>query len=130
MIFYDTNFLVSYYIETENHHERALEIDKDIKNKKKIISTLAIAETINLLTNKLKLDKEMIKAVYNELNENYTILEDHKFYNETVENITSNEKRMPFFDYSYVTLMQELGIEEIATFDKHFDNIAGIVRIY
>jgi len=126
MIFLDTNYLISYYIDTENQHKRALKIDKTIKNKEKIISILVIAETINLLSNKLKLDKETIKEVYYELNNNYTVLEDHHFYKETIDNIVNNKKRMPFFDYSYITLMQQLGIEEIATFDKHFNNIDGI----
>jgi len=129
MIFLDTNFLISYYINTENHHERALEIDKTIKNKEKIISILVIAETINLLSNKLKLDNETIKEVYYELSNNYTVLEDHHFYNETIDNIINNKKRMPFFDYSYITLMQQLGIKKIATFDKHFNNIDGIKPI-
>ena len=55
MIFLDANYLVSYYIDTEYHHERALEIAKNIENKKHIISILVIAETINILSNKLKL---------------------------------------------------------------------------
>jgi predicted nucleic acid-binding protein len=41
-----------------------------------------------------------------------------------------SKKRFPFFDYVYITLMEDLGIKEIATFDKHFNNIDGIVRIY
>jgi len=40
------------------------------------------------------------------------------------------EERFPFFDYVIITLMEDLGIKELATFDKHFNNIAGIKRIY
>ena len=35
MIFLDANFLVSFYIEDEKYHERALEIMEESKNKKK-----------------------------------------------------------------------------------------------
>ena len=60
----------------------------------------------------------MIKSICNELKNNYTVLEDHHFYNETINPIINNKKVMPFFDYAYITLMKELGIKEIATFDK------------
>jgi predicted nucleic acid-binding protein len=57
MIFLDANFLVSFYMEDEKDHERALEIMGTFKNKKKIISKLIIGETINILFTKLKLIK-------------------------------------------------------------------------
>ena len=58
MIFLDANYLVSYYIEDENDHERALEIDEEIETKEQIISKLVIAEAINVLYTKLKLIKK------------------------------------------------------------------------
>jgi predicted nucleic acid-binding protein len=39
-------------------------------------------------------------------------------------------KKDYFFDYAIITLMEDLGIHELATFDKHFNNIEGIVRMY
>jgi len=39
-------------------------------------------------------------------------------------------ERLPFFDCLYIELMGQLGIEKIATFDTHFDNKEGIVRIH
>jgi len=52
MIFLDANYLVSYYIKSEDHHKRALEIYQDIEGKKQIISNSIIAETVNILHNK------------------------------------------------------------------------------
>lgn len=72
MIFLDTSFLVSYYVTNEKHHKRALKIAKDIEGREQIISRLIIAETVNVLHNKLKLDKEKIMELYYSLN-NYTI---------------------------------------------------------
>ncbi|MDR2831192.1 MAG: PIN domain-containing protein [Methanobrevibacter sp.] len=37
-----------------------------------------------------------------------------------------NKERLPLPDCVYIELMQELGIKEIATFDKYFNNIDGI----
>lgn len=38
-------------------------------------------------------------------------------------------ERMSLFDCIYIALMKELGIKKIATFDSHFDNIRGIVKV-
>ena len=130
MIFLDANYLVSYYIKDENDHARALEIDKEIETKEQIISKLVIAEAINVLYTKLKIDKKGIKEFYRKLKEEYTVIEDSYIYDKTIDKIMNSQKRFPFFDYVYITLMEDLGIKEIATFDKHFDNIDGIVRVH
>jgi predicted nucleic acid-binding protein len=67
MIFLDTNYIVSYYVESEKHHKRSLEIARMIENREQIISRLIIGETINVLDDKLKLDKKIIKDIYGEL---------------------------------------------------------------
>jgi predicted nucleic acid-binding protein len=38
MIFLDTNYLVSLFIDAEKHHKRSLEIANQIKNEEKVIS--------------------------------------------------------------------------------------------
>ena len=130
MIFFDANFLVSFYIGDEEYHERALEIMEMSKNKKKIISKLIIGETINILFTKLKIDKNRIKEIYENLNNDYTLVDDNYIFDKTVDKIMNSDKRFPFFDYVYITLMEDLGIKEIATFDKHFENIDGVMRIH
>ncbi|MDR2624563.1 MAG: PIN domain-containing protein [Methanobrevibacter sp.] len=68
MIFLDANFLVSFYLEDEKDHKKASELMKSFKNKKKIIPKLITGETINILFTKLKVDKNIIKEVYENLN--------------------------------------------------------------
>ena len=130
MIFLDANFLVSFYIEDEKYHKRALEIIGNFKNQKKIISKLIIGETVNILLTKLKVDKKIIKEVYENLNNNYTLVDDSYIFDKTIDKIMTSKKRFPFFDYVYITLMEDLGINKIATFDKHFNNIEAVVRIH
>jgi predicted nucleic acid-binding protein len=130
LIFLDTNYLVSYYIPTEKHHKRALEIYQEIKNKEKIISRSIIAETINILHNKIKVDFQDIKKVYKELNNKYHVIEDNYYYDRTIQRILKDKKRLPFFDNLYIVLMEDLGIKEIVSFDKHFNNIDSIERIH
>ena len=130
MIFLDANFLVSFYIEDEKYHERALEIMEESKNKKKIISKLIIGETINILFTKLKIDKNIMKGIYESLNNDYNLVDDSYIFDKTINKIMNSKKRFPFFDHVYITLMEDLEIKEIATFDKHFNNIAHITRVY
>jgi len=125
MIFFDANFLISFYIEDEKDHKRALEIMESSKNKKKIISKLIIGETINILFTKIKIDKNRIKEVYENLNNDYTLVNDSYIFDKTIDKIMNSNKRFPFFDYVYITLMEDLGIKEIATFDKHLCDSLG-----
>jgi predicted nucleic acid-binding protein len=117
MIFLDANYLVSYYIDTEDQHERALEIYREIKGKEQIISKSIIAETINILHNKIKIDFTDIERIYNDLNNNYDVIEDHYLYDKTMIRVLKDKQRLPFFDNLYIVLMEELGIKQIATFD-------------
>jgi len=130
MIFLDTNYLVSYYVDSEKHHERSLEIADMIEDRNQVISRLVIGETINILDDKLKLDKKFIKEIYEELFSNYTVIEDHHFYDKALEDILNSKKRIPFFDHIYIVLMRDLKITEIVSFDKHFNNQKGIKRVF
>ncbi|OQD59138.1 putative nucleic acid-binding protein [Methanobrevibacter arboriphilus JCM 13429 = DSM 1125] len=133
MIFLDANFLINLYVETNNEHERANEIYNLIENEEKIISNLVIMEVITVMNIKLKLDLDLISEVYEELNIAYKVLNDTNFYNKGFDilkrEFNRNKEKISLFDCVYVALMKDLGIEKIATFDDHFDNIEGIVKI-
>jgi len=73
MIFIDANYLVSLYIKSEYHYNRALEIYHEIEGKKQIISKSIIAETINILHTKIKAYPEDIERIYNELINKYQV---------------------------------------------------------
>lgn len=133
MIFLDANFLINLYVEKSNEHERANEIHNLIENEEKVISNLVIMEVITVMNIKLKLDLDLISEVYEELNISYKILNDATFYNKGFAilngEFNKNKERISLFDSVYIALMRDLGIEKIATFDDHFDNIDGIVKI-
>ena len=100
-------------------------------NKKMVISYSVINEVINVLNVKLKLDKETVNYAYDFMNNELIIINDIPYFNDTMKFINDvYPKRIPFFDCLYMTIMKKLGITEIATFDKHFDNKEGIVRIH
>ncbi|KZX17535.1 tRNA(fMet)-specific endonuclease VapC [Methanobrevibacter cuticularis] len=133
MIFLDANFLINFYVKTNKDYERANELMEEMKNKERIISNLVIMEVITVMNVKLKQDHYLVSKVYKELNENYKVIIDNDFYGNGFEILTKqmkkNKRRIPLFDSVYIALMRELGIKKIATFDNHFDNIIGIIRV-
>ncbi|KZX12262.1 type II toxin-antitoxin system VapC family toxin [Methanobrevibacter curvatus] len=124
MIFLDANFIIDLFVDTEDNHEKAVKIYKKIKNKQLIISNSVILEVITVLNIKLKVSKETLEKSYSRLNGGkFNIVEDVPLYNEAMERVVSYfPQRLPFWDCLYLELMEQLEIEKIATFDKHFKN--------
>lgn len=54
MVFLDTSYLIAFFVNGEENHDRAIEIAKIIKNEEKIISKLVVTETITVLKKKLE----------------------------------------------------------------------------
>ena len=130
MIFLDANYIIALFIKEHEFHERANEINTITAKKEKVISRLVIAEVITVLNMKIKASNKIKKRVYEQLNNNFDIIEDHYFYDKAFENLLKyDEKDLSLFDCVYMSLMRELGIKKIVSFDKHFDRKEGITRI-
>ena len=124
MIFLDANFLMAFFIETEDQHEIANNIYEKIKDKQMIISNSIILEVMTVSNIKLKISKEKLKEIYIGLNSGlFEIIDDTDLYDDTMERqMNYLPERLPFFDCLYIELMSQLGITKITTFDKHFNN--------
>lgn len=108
-----------------------MELWDEHKNKDKIISKLIITEVITVLNVKLKEDLEVIKHAYNYMNDNLIITNTDDDYDRAMEKIANYyPERIPFFDCVYIDIMENIEIEEIISFDKHFDNKERIIRIH
>jgi len=127
MILLDTSFLISFFVNKEEDHLRAVEIAKTIENEEKIISKLVIAETITVLKKKL-LTKDIVK-IY-EVLQDFTTVEDTHLFNKAFKTFVKYDSEISFFDAVYIVIMNELGIYEIVSFDEDFDNKDRIVRIH
>jgi len=131
LIFLDANYIIALAITKHKFHERAKEINKNILEKEKIISKLVVAEVITVLNMKIKADNKIIEKTYQKMKNNFDILEDSYFYDNALEKLLKyNEKDLSLFDCVYMSLMRELGIKEIVSFDEHFDNKEDIIRIH
>jgi len=127
MIFLDTSFLISFFVNKEEDHYRAVEIAKTIENREKIISKLVIAETITVLKKKLP-TKDIIK-IY-EVLQDFTTVEDTHLFDKAFEQFVKYDGEISFFDAVYIIIMDEFGIYEIVSFDEDFDNKDRIMRIH
>ena len=124
MIFLDADFLISFFIDSEDNHEKATQIYEKIGNEELVISNSIILEVMTVSNIKIKVSKEKLKEIYISLNSGlFDIIEDIKIYDDALERqINYHPQRLPFFDCLYIELMEQLGIEKIVTFDKDFDN--------
>ena len=128
MIFLDASFLIAIFVENDKWHQDALKVLPKIAKKKKIISKLVIAETITNLTHNL--DTKSIREIYNNINENFTVINEVDYYDGAMKVFIHYDGTLSFFDSMYVKIMEKKGLYEIASFDKHFDNKENIVRVH
>jgi len=131
MIFLDANFIIAYSLKRHDDYKRANEIWETLENKDKIISRLTIAEVLNVLNIRLKTNLELTEKVCKFMFDELIIINDTNYYIKAMKYLKLYyPKRVAFFDCVYMALMEELGINEIATFDEDFDLNKNIKRIH
>ena len=80
---------------------------------------------------RLKENIELTKKVYNFMFDELIVANDYDYYNEALKYMDSYyPERIAFFDCIYMALMEDLKINEILSFDDHFDLNENIKRIY
>lgn len=124
MIFLDANFIIDLFVNTEDNHNKAVQIYKEIRDEQLIISNSIIIEVMNVLNIKLKVSKEILEKSYIKLSAGkFRIVEDTSLYDNTIKRqMKYLPQRLSFNDCLYIEVMKQLGIEKIVTFDKHFSN--------
>jgi len=127
MIFLDASFLVALFVNNDNYHGDAIKFVPEIINEEKVISKLTIAETITMLS--LSLETKEIREIYNNLYENFTIIEYGDYFDEAMKVFVKYDSTLSFFDSMYIHIMEKKGIHKIASFDGHFDNKDKIIRV-
>jgi predicted nucleic acid-binding protein len=126
-VFLDTNFIVGLFVENDTWHEDAEKLYYKYEKEEMYISNLVIAEAITLM--KLHLEAKEIREIYYNLPYYFNIIDDSAYYNEAMETFVKYDSKIAFFDAMYITIMKNLDISEIISFDTDFDN-KEIVRIF
>ena len=131
MIFLDSNFIIAYSLKNHTNYNRACELWETLKNKDKVISDLIISEVLNVLNTRLKTNIELTEKVYNFMNNDLIVFHDKEYYPNGFKYLKKYySERLQFTDCVFMAIMEDLGIKEIVTLDKHFDLNKNIKRIY
>ena len=130
MILLDTTFIVSFLVDTEKDHEKALKISKKLNNEKLVITNAILIETINLLGKKLNKNTNALFKTYESIKNNFEIIyEDEELTERAMQTLVKYKAKI-VADAINMEVMKDLDIYEIFTFDEHFDNKEGIIRIH
>lgn len=126
MIFVDTTFLIALLIKTDPLHEKALEVSKDIHDRK-VINNTVLNETLNAFTGKGgKLGKELYKIINEMFDIKYLNSVD---YDEAMDIYLDFDSSINYSDCTILNSMFKNGINKIATFDSDFDKIRGLIIV-
>jgi len=128
MIFVDSTFLTAYFNESDKWHKDSLRLANKIKKEEKVISNLIISETVTNIGSLLK--GKAGKIVYSHLVNNYKILYDNpQRLNNAMEIFLKYDGGLSLADSLSVLIMNELNINQIASFDSDFDKVDNIIRL-
>lgn len=123
MIFVDTTFLLALLIKTDRYHDLALNIAKNIQEKKMINNTV-LNETLNAFTGKGgKIGKELYQVI-NEIFDIEYLNEDD--YKNAVDIYLNYDSSINYSDCTILVSMQKNKIDKIISFDSDFNKIKGI----
>ena len=129
--FLDTNFIVGYFIKDHEFHYKSNKLFEKYLNNEMIISNLIINEVTNTLNLKLKKSINEIEKVYTTITNDFIVLDDSNYNHQALKYIKLYyPKRIPFNDCIFMAVMEYYGINEILSFDAHFDLNKNIKRIF
>ena len=123
MIFVDTTFLLALLIKTDLYHDLALNIAKNIQEKKMINNTV-LNETLNAFTGK---GGKIGKGLYQVINEMFDIeYLNEDDYKNAVDIYLNYDSSINYSDCTILVSMQKNKIDKILSFDSDFNKINGI----
>lgn len=132
-ILFDTSFIYALIRESDKNHKRAQEILKNTDWKRKspiCIPTLVINETYTLVIYRSNGNLEVLRTL------DEFFWGDEKFYllinlrvpeyrkiTKLIQKYVSSKKNLSFVDVALIYLGKNRNINEIVSFDKHFDGL-------
>ena len=128
LIFLDTSFIIALVNNSDGRHIEAVELAKKIETEDKVISHVIIIEVLNSLR-KFKKGK-LNQQVYRIIKDNFKIHEESiNLYDDALKIQLKYHGKLGFADCIIIETMKRLNINQIASFDTHFDGKEGIIRV-
>jgi predicted nucleic acid-binding protein len=130
-ILLDASFIVSFILDDEINHQKAVELYNQLKNQELFISRAIIIEVINLLTKRLKGNTKELLDIYEAIKYEYNIVEiNPELSDKAMETILKYDGHLGLADTLNIEIMKEFNIYYIYSFDPDFDNKDGVIRIH
>lgn len=128
----DSSFIIALMIKTDYSNKKAVSlVEKGILNNECYISNLIINEVITVIGNKS--NKEIANKTYHFLKDNFIIINEYEINNfneKTIDTYLEYNTKLSFTDSSIVEVMKKNNINKLLSFDKYFDKVDEIKRIY
>ena len=130
MIYLDTSFIVSLFINSEKHHKKVVNIWERNINQEKIISNIILSETITMLKIKLKGNTKAIIEIFESIIDTCKIIYENKDLTyKSFQIFVKYDSKLSLADALNVAIMKKYKIIKIASLDKDFDKVNSIIRI-
>lgn len=130
MIYLDSCFLVSFYCTDEENHARSLELIKDLTGNITCFSDHVLDEVVTLINARFGSRRAFeVGSTLFELQNNSILLAVPEELRDSLKLVKKFEG-LSFCDALNIVLMKNRKIKKIVSFDKDFDLIKGIERVY
>jgi predicted nucleic acid-binding protein len=130
-ILLDACFIVSFILDNEKNHKKAVELYKQLENHELYINRAIIIEIINLLTNRLQRDTKKLLEIYKAIKYDYNIVEiSAELSDKAMKTLLKYDGTLGLADTLNIETMKKFNIKHIYSFDTDFDNKNGIIRIH
>jgi len=129
LIFVDSSLIIAMVLTKDQWHKKAVQLINEINSEEKVISDLMVVESITSIGD-MKGGKEAIN-IFNYLQDNFTVIStDFEFLKSIKRQYLKYDGTLSIADTSAVEIMKNMKITQIASFDRDFDKVERIVRIY
>ena len=129
MIFVDSSLIIAMVLTKDQWHKKAVQLIKKIDKEEKVISDLMVAESVTTIGDRSG-GKEAIN-IFNYIQDNFTVIStDFEFLKSIKRQYLKYDGTLSVADISAIKIMNNMEMTKIASFDKDFDKVEGIVRIY
>ena len=135
MILLDTSFIVSFFNTSDSNHQRAVEISKEIDEGKygvPMISDYIFSEVATVMMNRIKVLGKVTKYCNDLMATSKMIKIDTEAFMlswDEFKKHNTSALRFSFVDCSNIAVSKLNSLRYIATFDREFEKIGGLIVI-
>jgi predicted nucleic acid-binding protein len=124
-IFVDTHYFVASFQETDQWHHRVVQIESEVEGRMLVTTDAVLVEVLNYFSNFGPSTRRKISDVVHEIlsNDEFTVVEQTRpeFLNGLELYESRLDKGYSLTDCISMNVCRELGIKEILTHDRHFE---------